>query len=79
MAGKHDLISYKKNINTTLGKRNDGMLLDYDEAEKMVVKYITDKRLADISNDKTKQAVKTFVERLLKQENMVLIAYWKTI
>ena len=59
MAGKHDLISYKKNINTALGKRNDGMLLDYDEAEKMVVKYITDKRLEDISNDKTKKEVKT--------------------
>lgn len=59
MAGKHDLVSYKKNINTTLGKRNDGKLLDYDEAEKVVVQYITDKRLEDINNNKSKKEVKT--------------------
>ena len=60
MAGeKRDLVSYKKNINTTLGKRNDGKLLDYNEAEKVVVQYITDRRLEDINNNKNKQAVKT--------------------
>ena len=74
MAGeKRDLVSYKKNINTTLGKRNDGKLLDYNEAEKVVVQYITDRRLEDINNNKNKQAVKTTEDVEEKKNDKVKI------
>lgn len=73
MESKYDLVSYKKNINTTLGKRNDGKLLDYSEAEKVVVQYITDKRLEELNNEKQKAEAKTKED--LRREMMKVRKY----
>jgi pilus assembly protein CpaF len=55
----YNLVSYRKNINRTLGRRNDGILLDYNEAERVIVDYITNKRLDQINSEKEKEDVKT--------------------
>lgn len=69
----YDLVSYKKNINRTLGKRNDGNLLDYNEAEAIVVSYITQKRLEIVNSEKEKEIVKTKED--LRREMFIVRKY----
>jgi len=73
LAGDYNLVSYRKNINRTLGKRNDGKLLDYSEAENVIVDYITNKRLELINNEVVKEDVKTKED--LRREMFIVRRY----
>ena len=76
------LVSYKKGINKTLGKRIDGVLLDFDEAEEIIVEYITDKKKAFIEEGKVipvktkedlrqeKQVVREWITNCILEKNM---------
>ena len=60
----YTLLSYKKGINATLGKRNDGKLLDYDEAEKIIVDYLNKKHSEKLNaNVKNKDLATTTVKK----------------
>lgn len=55
---EYNVVSYKSGINRTLGKKVAGILLDPEEAEKIIVEYISDKRKEQLENNEERQ-VKT--------------------
>lgn len=87
MPEDYNIVSYKTGINRTLGKKVSGSLLDYDEAERIIVEYITAKKKEDIEKNQVvvvktkeelrqeKQRVRKWVTDCIINENLSIRGY----
>lgn len=87
MAEEFNIVSYKTGINRALGRKLQGVLLDYEEAEKIIVEYITDKKKEDIEKGvvipvktkedlrQEKQRVRRWVSDCIINNNMSIRGY----